>query len=251
MAAMSIQQNDDVNAMIYWEMANIEYSKTNKGVASPNLVLSEFKEKFSQVYAPMEQGYNNNAYISKCRAKYTFIKDFDSIVTSLPNIDQLHFISNAVRNRKTQEWLRQHSDATMVRIYCQELVNSLVIQSESLLKENPSVHQPEFGKILKRDIINVNTSIDRYINDPAIGLFIRYPIKSIPLFNAHFLNYLTDLESNATEEEFKAKIIYLTYRLRNQVLHQFDDTIAYYLDKDHFEKVIGILFISLSAILSL
>src|ERR1700694_1365293 len=51
-AAMSIQQNDEVNAMIYWEMANVEYFKTNGAAPTSNVIISEFKDKFTQVYSP-------------------------------------------------------------------------------------------------------------------------------------------------------------------------------------------------------
>lgn len=249
-AAIAIKQNDDVNAMIFWELANTEYFKTAGSVAS-HAVLSEFKEKFTQVYSPMARAYEQNSFIQRFRATYPFIKDFDTLLTSLTGADQSHFVASAVRNAKMIGWLRQHSDLTMVSIYCQELVNSLVIQSESLLKRNSAVRQSQFGNILITDLPNVNANVSRIINDTRTGLMTRYKTKSISSFNRHFRAYLSEVETATSDDTLKAMAIYFAYMLRNQVLHQFDDTFLYLRNSTDFEDVIGLLFTSLSAILSL
>jgi len=251
LAAVAIQQNDEVNAMIYWEMANDEYTQTNGAPSIPNAVVSLFKDKFTQVYNPIVSAYQQNSFINKQRAKYPFILGFDALLGALPQIDQLHLISNAVRNRKTQAWLREHPNLTVVKMYCQELVNSLSIQAESFLKENAQVTETQFGKILHRNLPAINPAVHALLDDPTHGIFKRYRINDIPSFNAAYSAFMADIESTTSADDFKAKILHFANVLRNQVLHQFDDSIAYYQNKDEFEKVIGILFVAISVIVSL
>jgi hypothetical protein len=199
----------------------------------------------------MERGYNAIASIMKYRQKYSFILDFDTIVSNLKDADQVHFISSALRNTKTQQWLRWHADVTMVRVFGQELVNGLAVLAESVLKKKQHVTKIEFGPILQQDMGQINSGVNCEINGPTNYLFRQYPIKSVADLNLYFTGYFAALDACGSEDEFKAKAIYIAYRLRNQVLHQFHGSLIYYQDQAHFEAVIGILFISLSAILSL
>lgn len=251
MAAISIQQNDEVNAMIYWEMANVEFTETNGVSPASNAVVSLFEERFTQVYNPIVSAYNDNSFVKQFKGKYPFILEFDDLLIALPQIDQLHFISNAIRNRKIQGWLRQHSDIKIVKMFCQELVNSLSIQAESLLKENPRVTEKQFGGILRKNLPTISPVLHAILDNRKNGIFKRYPIKDIPGFNSHFRSFIADIESSSSADEFRATILHFVNVLRNQVLHQFDDSITYYQNKDDFEKVVGILFVAFSIILSL
>ena len=252
MAMLSIRMNDEVNATIYWELANKEHEHTTGNTVDGDFLVDELKTKFKTIHNNIRDAYERNTFVQTFRSKYPFIMSFDDLIKDLSGINKLHLLSSAVKNRKLQLWLRNHPESNLIRIYSQEIINSLSILGESVLKEIPSVTAHTLGSLLKSNLQSINPSVYSFTNGTNLNLFTKYPTNSIPTFNTHFPNLISDIETHTmSEEEFKAHILYGAYMIRNQVLHQFDDSICYYGNQALFEKTIGLLLTNISVIKSL
>lgn len=252
LAMLAIRSNDETNAMIYWELANKELHMISGATMGDDFLVDELKSKFTMVFNPIRDSYESNIFINTQKATCPFIRSFIDLLSHVNGVNKLHLLSASIKNRKIQLWLRNQPDSSLVRLYSQELINSLSILSESILKKIPGVSGKQFGNIINGDLPSLNPTIAALINGPTRNMFTTFPTHSIPDFNINFPLLISSIESGTLSiDEIKAYYIYGTYMIRNQVLHQFDDSIIYYNNVILFEKAIGLLFANISVITTL
>ena len=245
---LSIQSGDEITAMQFWEMAQKERELTYGTAATLNDTIDLLHTKFRTIVNAIERNYNENDLIKNLRAKFPFIHDFETTLKSLSNLSKAHFLSCGIKHVHVLGKLRESTDLSIIRVFAQELVNSLCVLNENLLKE----------KGLSGDTINP-LMVAVYNNYPLVGHHLGqsnnatgvYKITKAE-FYARFNNYINFIETKISDpDKLKADVLHALHRLRNEALHTLDDTRLYYSDVSLFEKTIGLLFICVSVIKSL
>ena len=249
----SIYLNDTINAMIYWELSQVEESHTQGATFNAATAINNTIGKFSSVINPITLSLNSNQLYSGLRDNYTFINDFTTILSGLHTPELFAYFSSALRFRQVDYWL-QNDFTAMTKIYSQELVNSLCILSEANLKNYPVVTQSMFGNIINTDLANINASVSILVglSNPPSGLFVTYPSRTQVDFNISFPILVNRIKANnLTDDNLKAHLIYGAYMLRNKSLHDFNPNLVYYNSRQLFNDTVGLLFGTISAIKNL
>ena len=245
---LSIQAGDEISAMLYWELAQKEREATYGITATLDSTINMLHSKFRNVIGAIERTYNENQLISVLKTKFPFIRDFETTLKSLNNLSKAHFLSCGIKHVHLLGKLRQHNDIEIIKVFAQELLNSLCILNENLLKE----------KGLSGNTINP-LMISVYTTYPAVGHYLGQSSASTGIyalgktnFYARLDEYIGFIEHNISEPgKLKADTLYALHQLRNEALHTLDDTRLYYTNTELFEKTIGLLFICVSVIKSL
>lgn len=245
---LSIQAGDEVTAMLYWELAQKERETTYGTTASLDNTINMLHSKFRNIIGAIDRTYNGNKLISILKPKFPFIQDFETTLKSLNNLSKAHFLSCGIKHVHLLGKLRAHGDIGIIKVFAQELLNSLCILNENLLKE----------KGLSGSTINP-LMISVYTTYPAVGHYLGQSSASTGIyalgkanFYARLNDYIGFLETNISDaDKLKADVLYALHQLRNEALHTLDDTRLYYTDAELFEKTIGLLFICVSVIKSL
>jgi ubiquinone/menaquinone biosynthesis C-methylase UbiE len=245
---LSIQSGDEITAMQFWEMAQKEQELTHGTAASLDGTIDLLHTKFRTVINAIELNYNENELIKNLRPKFPFIKDFETTLKSLGNLSKAHFLSCGIKHVHVLGKLRESKDLSIIKVFAQELVNSLCVLNENLLKE----------KGLSGDTINP-LMVAVYNSYPAVGHHLGQSNSATGIYRitkAEFYGRLNDyinfIETHVSDpDKLKADTLHALHRLRNEALHTLDDTRLYYSDIALFEKTIGLLFICVSVIKSL
>ena len=251
----SIYMNDTINGMIYWELSQKDDAIT-LGVAynSQQAIIDTF-HKFTSVVSPLTTVFNENTLHYQLRNKYAFIEEFKLVIAKQQVPELFSFFSCALRYKQVNYWLK--NDFTdMTKMYAQELVNSLCILCEASLKDISLVTQSVLGKILNTDIPNISLSLSNVLGHsypkPNTGLFATYPTLTDADFNTSLQLIIASIKSlTLSDDEMKAHLIYLTYMLRNNALHDVRASLNYYNNANQFDEVIILLFASASMIRNL
>lgn len=245
---LSIQSGDEITAMQFWEMAQKERELTYGAAATLDATIDLLHTHFRTVINSIERSYDNNKLLSALRPKFPFIKDFETTLSSLSNLSKAHFLSCGIKHVHVLGKLRESANLSIIKVFAQELVNSLCVLNENLLKE----------KGLTGATINA-LMVSIYNNYPAIGSHLGqsnansgiYALTK-PVFYSRLDDYVKFIENNITDpDKLKADVLYALHQLRNEALHTLDATRLYYTDVELFEKTIGLLFVCVSAIKSL
>ncbi|RBL92393.1 hypothetical protein [Chitinophaga flava] len=251
-ALLASAHNDYDNGLKYWELSEEELAKKNKKNTQGKDLIGRFRETFPPLYNPASEGYHKNEFIY---FQFKLLLPFDDYFKKLRNnADLFHFLSCSLKSTKILKNLRLGDNLVTNKIQGQELIHSLSVLCESVFKNNYQSKEQTLGGILTNDLKKINLDVWNYIYGPSQNLSTTYKVKSVSQFNNHFVTYLNELELAAKDNndvKFKAMLIYFAFVLRNQILHQNDDGMIYLLNVKDTEKVIGIMFASVSAILTL
>lgn len=245
---LSIQSGDEITAMQFWEMAQKERELTYGTAATLDATIDLLHTKFRTVINAIERSYNENELVKTLRSKFSFIKNFESTLKSLDNLSKAHFLSCGIKHVHVLAKLRESTDLGIIKVFAQELVNSLCVLNENLLKE----------KGLPGDTIN-SLMVAVYSMYPNVGHHLGQSSNATGIyritkaeFYGKFNEYINFIENHITDtDKLKADILYALHRLRNEALHTLDDSRLYYSDVKLFEKTIGLLFICVAVIKSL
>lgn len=242
---LSIRCGDEISAMVYWELAQKEHEHTHGVVAGLGATINLLKTKFRGVLEPVALAFNDNRLVKALQPKFPFIKDFETTLVGLTDLNKAHFLSCGIKQVHLLHKMRRYPDVKIIRIFAQELVNSLCILNETLLKQK-GLPGDTIGALMQ----NV------YVTYPAVGAHLGqssngtgiYAIGK-PNFYSKYDKFVHFLEVSVTDgDKLKGDTLYALHQLRNEALHIFDDTRLYYNDVDLFEKTIGLLFICVSVI---
>ncbi|HUC82482.1 MAG TPA: hypothetical protein VMR70_16365, partial [Flavisolibacter sp.] len=245
---LSIQSGDEITAMQFWEMAQRERELTYGTAATLDGTIDLLHTRFRTIINAIERSYNENEIVKNLKPRFSFLQDFETTLKSLDNLSKAHFLSCGIRLVHVLGKLRESTDLSIIKVFAQELVNSLCVLNENLLKE----------KGLPGDTINP-LMIAVSATYPAVGLHLGQASSATGIYRitkAEFYSRLNDyvafMERDVTDpDKLKADMLYALHRLRNEALHTLDDTRLYYTDVKLFEKTIGLLFICVSVIKSL
>lgn len=245
---LSIPSGDEISAMQFWEMAQKEREFTHRTAATLDSTIDLLHSRFRNIIAPTERSYNENNLIRDLRAKFSFINDFETTLRLLTDLPKAHFLSCGIKHVHVLDNLRESADLSIIKVFAQELVNSLCVLNESLLKQK-GFHGTTIGALM--DSVHDTR--------PQVGLHLGKSNNSTGMyrinkgdFHLNLNGFVTFLETNVTDpDKMKADVLYALHRLRNEALHTIDDTRLYYADVNLFEKTIGLLFVCVSVIRSL
>jgi hypothetical protein len=252
---LSIYVNDTVSATIYWELYQNEESQTMGAAFSPTVAVLNTIQKFTSLSNPINLSITNNSLYAGLKSKYPFIEDFPAVLGRLHEPEVFAYFSSGVRFRQIDNWLR--TDLThLIRMYSQELLNSLCILCEACLKNIPGVKAKMLGEVINNYLPAITPAVSAIIgrsnSQPPTGLFVTYPSKSEADFNQSFPLLITAVKANKlSDNELKAHLIYAAYMLRNKSLHDFNPGLVYYNNGPVFIDSIGLIFAAVSAIQAL
>jgi hypothetical protein len=269
LALMSIKNINTTGALLFWELSQIEYARVNALTHSVNTTLSTIPNSFKSIYTAIEHLYNNNIFISFINSTYNgFNKTFEVLLSSFNDINKISLISCGMQNVETTNWMHHSNNSLHInRLLAQELINSLCILSESFLKSKISTANNTFGSILNNDlpirlsaIIGNSNMLDskkffwgflqlNLKKKKVCGLFKAYRTGNVTKFNTNFVKLLNTIYGGTlTVDQMEAHVLYGAYMVRNASLHQYNENLVFYNNKDLFQKTIGLLFISLNVI---
>lgn len=242
---LSIRCGDEVSSMVYWELAQKEHEYTYGVATGLDDTINLLRTKFRGVLEPVKHVFDDNKLIKTLRPKFPFIKDFETTLAGLTGLNKAHFLSCGIKQVHLLAKMRKYPDVKIIRIFAQELVNSLCILNESLLKKK-GLPGDTIG-VLMQDVYNTYPAVGAHLGQSGPGTGI-YSIGK-PNFYGKYNKFIAFLEGSITDDnKLKGDILYALHQLRNEALHIFDDTRLYYNDVDLFEKTIGLLFICVSVI---
>lgn len=245
---LSIQSGDEITAMQFWEMAQKERELTYGTAASLDDTIDLLHTKFRTVINAIELHYNENELIRNLKPKFSFIKDFETTLKSLSNLSKAHFLSCGIKHVHVLGKLRESTDLSIIKVFAQELLNSLCVLNESLLKEK-GLSGDMIGPLMN-SVFTSYPLVGHHLGQASSGTGIYRITKAH--FYGRFNEYVSFIESHITDpNKLKADTLHALHRLRNEALHTLDDTRLYYSDIALFEKTIGLLFICVSVIKSL
>ena len=242
---LSIRCGDEISSMVYWELAQKEHEYTYGVVAGLDDTINLLKTKFRGVLEPVAHVFNDNKLVKALQPKFPFIKDFETTLVALTDLNKAHFLSCGIKQVHLLHKMRKYPDVKIIRIFAQELVNSLCILNESLLKQK-GLPGDTIGALMQ----NV------FATYPAVGAHLGQSNNSSGIyaigktnFYGKYDKFVQFLEVSVTDgDKLKGDILYALHQLRNEALHIFDDTRLYYNNVDLFEKTIGLLFVCVSVI---
>ncbi len=251
----SVNLNDTINAMIYWELSQEEESNTLGATYDSSTAINNSITKFSSVINPVSYSLKENHLYNGLRSNYTFIQDFSDTLKAQQAPELFAYFSSALRFRQIDYWLKNNFTA-MTKNYSQELVNSLCILCEANLKNFPAITKTMFGPIINHDLPTINPTVSALVGcshpAPSNGLFVTYPSGTETEFNTSFPQLVAAIKTNTlNSDNLKAHLIYGAYMLRNKSLHDYNPNLTYYNNKWLFADTIGLLFAAISAIKSL
>lgn len=245
---LSISCGDEITAMQFWEMAQKERELTYGAAVTLDSTIDLLHTKFRVLMSAVERSYNENKLIKSLKVKFPFILDFEPTLKSLSNLSKAHFLSCGIRHVHVLGKLRESSNLSIIKVFAQELLNSLCVLNENLLKEK-GLAGSTIGALMN----------SVYAAYPTVGIHLGQSSSSTGIYSigkANFYGkidkYLFFIENNILDpDKLKADTLYALHQLRNEALHTLDDTRLYYNDIDLFEKTIGLLFICVAVIESL
>lgn len=248
LSMLSVRCGDEISAMTYWELTQRENKETNAGSIPVNLdnSIESLRQKFTTILEPVKLNYDENKLIKSLRLRFNFIDDFETTLTSLSDLHKAHFLSCGIKQVHILQKLRVYGDLNIVKIFAQELVNSLCVLNESLLKDQ-GIAGDTIGPLMNSvytGFPHIGTHLGQSSNSTGV-----YSISKLT-FHTNYDQFISFLESSVITDEnkLKADVLYALHRLRNEALHLLDDTREYYNDVELFEKTIGLLFICVSVI---
>jgi hypothetical protein len=178
---------------------------------------------------------------------------------TLNGIDAVSLLSSGLRNVQVTNLIQSQNNSLEInKIFAQEIINSLCILNESIIKDYPQVavslprkKDRQIGKMLAPTTLNsINSNISAILGSSIggySGLYATTQIMNDNDFNTNFPIYVNNLLTNTlTDDDFKANILVGIHTLRNKVLHDYDDTLCFYSNTDLFVKTIGLLFVGVS-----
>lgn len=245
---LSIQSGDEITAMQFWEMAQKERELTYSTAATLSSTIDLLHSRFRNIIDPIERSYNENTLIQTLKPRFPFINDFEATLRSLSNLSKAHFLSCGIKHVHVLGKLRQSTNLSIIKVFAQELLNSLCVLNENILKEK-GLHGNTIGALMEsiyHSYPSVGTHLGR--SGPQTGIYSL----TKPVFYSRFNDYIAYIESSIGDPaKLKADTLYALHQLRNEALHTLDDTRLYYTDVQLFEKTIGLLFVCVSVIKSL
>lgn len=245
---LAIGCGDEITAMQFWEMAQKERELTYSSSATLDDTIDLLHTKFRVLMSAIERNFNENKLVQFLKTKFTFIQDFEPTLKSLSNLSKVHFLSCGIKHVHVLGKLRESRDLSIIKVFAQELLNSLCILNENLLKE----------KGLTGDTIGA-LMVSVYRTYPTVGHFLGESSRSSGIYAIGKINFYNKLDkfllfienSISDADKLKADTLYALHQLRNEALHTLDDTRLYYTNIELFEKTIGLLFICVAVIQSL
>lgn len=245
---LSIQSGDEITAMQFWEMAQKQRELTYGTAATLNSTIDLLHSRFRNIINPIERSYNENTLIQNLKSKFTFINDFETTLRSLSDLSKAHFLSCGIKHVHVLGKLRLGGDLSIIKVFAQELVNSLCVLNESLLKQK-GLAGNTIGPLMD-SVYFTYPHVGHHLGQGSTSTGV-YRISKAD-FYGRYNDYIAFIEASITDpDKLKADVLYALHRLRNEALHTLDDTRLYYTDVDLFEKTIGLLFVCVSVITSL
>ena len=241
MALCSIYSGDEINATIYWELTSAEEARLAKTNSSIDSIIEQMEKNFVSITRPVQKSINSNGFLEHLRKNSTLNFDFGSVSASLSNVSRLSLLTCGVRYNKIGRWLNSDYEGEMVRRYAEELLSSLCILSETILKlHRPEVTQMTMGGILHNDLQKLSANISKEWK----AILANYPTKTDAEFNASLPSLLTAMRNGMHEDTLKAAVIHCAYMCRNKVLHEATVARVYYSNPQLFDDIIGALFMA-------
>lgn len=254
-----ISLSNTIGAMASWELANKEKQRTTGVLFSTNDLIDNLPER--TIVNPINYVYSHNTFIKEIAIKYPTIisENLKNLILTINGTDAISLLSCGIRNVQVAGLIQTHNNILEInKIFAQEIINSLCILNESIIKDYPEVaatisrkKDQQIGKMLSPTtlgLININVSniLGNSIGGYS-GLYLSSQLLDDDHFNTNFPAYITHLLTNTlTPDEFKAFILIGIHALRNKVLHDYDETLCYYSDTDLFINTIGLLFIGVN-----
>lgn len=246
LSMLSMRCGDEINTMTFWELAQKENEyTTNSTPTDLNIAINQLQLKFTSVLTPIKYCYDENKLIKLLKPRFNFIKDFQTVLNSLTDLHKAHFLSCGLKQVHIMQKMRFYSDIHLVKIFAQELVNSLCVLNESLLKYK-GLSGNTIGELMT-DISSTYPHVGTHLGHSSARTGV-YGIGKVN-FYSKYEKFISFIQNNINDEnKLKADILYALHQLRNEALHLIDDNRKYYHDVELFEKTIGLLFICVSVI---
>ncbi len=254
-AICSIHANDELNAVVFWDLALSEARRVSGKAPKFKKVANEFVKmggSFSSLYKSPKSIIVGTNSVKKISKHYSISFDLDELLDGLTGSDQIMAVLLAIRFNKIERWLSTSinnlpQDIHSIRTYGQELINGLALLCESSLKSRVGVTGDTFGAILNRNVSSLDMKLSRIIgvagNSPT-GLFAQY--RGRTNFSNSFKRVFGRIERGKIKSKYAtALLIYMSYLIRNHSLHKYTKNSPYYKDPVMMRDVIGLLFVSL------
>lgn len=261
MALIYIRTNNTIDATVYWELSLQESARISGSNSNINNIINQLPSKFKSLLNPINYSHKSNVLVDCILKNYTFSNEFYTNLNNLTGIYALSYLSSGIRHVKVLQYFNSSfSNIEVIKIYGQELINSLCVLSESILKTNINIQahisNPKdrmIGNMIQK-ISAINASIHNTLGNPFTdnkrgiiksGLYVDplLDFSTENLFNINYLNLINAIESNTlSEPDIKAYILFGMHQIRNQAMHDLKTSLVYYNNKDLFTKTIGMLF---------
>lgn len=256
---LQITASNTIEAMASWELANQEKQrKTGVNISISDLINTLPEHTITK---PLNNAYSNNLFISSMIIKYPTLvnSNLKNLIFTLSGTDAIGLLSCGLRNVQVIDLIKSNNNSLQInKLFAQEIINSLCILNESVVKDYPQVtlalprkKDRQIGKMLSPIILStINPGVSTILGDSTSGysgLYASEQLLADNQFNTQFPLYIDKLMTNTMSiDEFKAHVLLGIHALRNKVLHDYDDTLCYYSDSQLFIKTVGLLFVGVS-----
>ena len=252
---LQVSTSNTIGAMASWELANKEKQrKTGINISTSDLI-NRLPEH--TIIKPINYAYSHNSFISVVNSKYPSLiqNNLKDLIATLTGTDAISLLSCGLRNVQVTGLIKSHNNSLEInKIFAQEIINSLCILNESIIKDYPQIaltiprkKDRQIGKMLAPITLGtINPNVSTILGSSVSGYTALYASEQLlddNYFNTNFPIYISNLMTNTlTVDEFKAHILLGIHALRNKVLHDYDDTLCFYSDTNLFINTIGLLF---------
>ncbi|OFY31021.1 MAG: hypothetical protein A2275_17045 [Bacteroidetes bacterium RIFOXYA12_FULL_35_11] len=257
-----IVSSNFIGAISSWELSINERQRINGGAYTFVDIINELPE--NSIKKPIKYNYTKNQFLDVLIKKYPRIikPDFFDLFTSVNGVDAIGLLACGLKNVQVSQTIIHYNNVLEFnRMFGQEIINSLCIINESIIKDYPEVattitnpKERQIGKMLSSSTLGViNPVLSGVLGQSTSGYSGLYSTYSDMFdrdnskFDIKYPQYLAIIESGSlTDIQLKAHILLGIHSLRNKVLHDFNDTLCYYSNATLFLKTIGLLLAGIS-----
>ena len=241
-SVLCLQQNDEEGFLLYFELAQTESQRKSGQALSIDTMVSELSKSLDPVINDIQKSFDDLPQVATGHGRIDKSISFPSIVHALSGANLGNCITCGLRLRRVLYWLQKHSALQSTQLWAKELLSSLCVLFESIMKEQLCASEKDtLAKLLQHNRLSVAIKAVLGKPKPKTGYFDKYASSGQADFSANLPILVNDLKSKANATHVTAMCYYGSYMIRNQVLHAHDFTSALFRRKGLLLDGIGLL----------
>ena len=239
-SVLCLQKNDEEGFLLYFERTQTESQRKSGQALSIDTIVSELSENLGFVMDDIQKSFAALPQVAMVHGRIDSSISFPSMVSVLSGANLGNCITCGLRLRRILYWLQTHRDLQSTQLWAKELLSSLCVLFESIMKEQLCANDT-LGRLLQHN--GLSDTIKNVLGKPKSkpGYFGKYTSSRQADFDANFPILVNDLSLETNATHITAMCYYGSYMIRNQVLHSHDFTSTLFSRKGLLLDGIGLL----------